>query len=146
MKTFSSKDKRKFENAIGRLSTVGGGDCEEPTFEGIINAIDRGSPLSRSPVYVFTDSPSKAKGYRTGDAAIGLARDEMININFFYSAYGCANPSNDVDYRNALDDTGGLELFFSSPMSFFRAEDVIKADLDGTAIISAGNYRGKTLL
>lgn len=91
-------------------------------------------------MYVFTDSPSKTKGYRNSDAAIGLARDNIMNINFFFSRYGCANPLKDTNYDRTMDDTGGLGLFFPTPLSFYKAEDILKADLDGTVIICSGGF------
>ncbi|KAK3736430.1 hypothetical protein QZH41_014496, partial [Actinostola sp. cb2023] len=142
VKTFTKTEKLKFDAAIDRLDAFGGGDCQEPAFEGIINAIDHGAPFPSSPMFVFTDSPSKIKGHNTGDAAIGLALDHMMHINFFFSRYGCSNPRRDSDFGHAMEDTGGIELFFPTPLSFHRADGFVKADLDGTAIISVGRTMG----
>jgi len=140
VRIFTNEQKRKFDTAIGRLNAYGGGDCHEPTFEGIINAIDQGLPYTSSPIYVFTDSPSKIKGYRDSVTATGLARNHNIQINFFYSRFGCANPLRDTSYHETIDATGGLGLFFPTPSSFHKANDILKADLDGSVIICSGIF------
>lgn len=126
------------------LSAFGGGDCREPTFKGVIEAIDKGLPYTVSPMYVFTDAPSKTLGHYTSDEAIGLSLEYIIPINFFFSRYGCSDPSKDSDYKFAVQDTGGTELFFRSPLSFAKTEGLVKADMDGSAIISSGGGRGVT--
>ena len=90
-------------------------------------------------MYVFTDSPSKTKVYRDSATAVGLALGYNLNINFFFSRFGCANPLRDTSYHQTIDDTGGLGLFFPTPTSFYKAEDILKADLDGTVIICSGS-------
>jgi hypothetical protein len=80
--------------------------------------------------------------HHTSDAAIGLALDHMMSINFFFSRYGCSDPSKDADYNFAVEDTGGLELFFRSPLSFKKADSLVRADMDGSTIVSSGGSFG----
>ena len=57
-----------FEAAINNLRVKGGGDCEELTFHGIIDAITKGKPKHGSPMFVFTDAGAKDNeaGFKKG--------------------------------------------------------------------------------
>ena len=112
------------------------------TFNGIIDAIKVGEPLPGSPMYVFTDAPPKTRGEYNRDNAIGYALDYMIPVHFFFSTKGCQNPGNNADYKAIMEDTGGLGLFFSSASSISSADALVKADLDGSTIITTGGSGG----
>ena len=57
MTKYSSR--AQFEAAINNLQVRGGKDCEELTFHGIIDAINKGQPKPSSPMFVFTDAGAK---------------------------------------------------------------------------------------
>jgi hypothetical protein len=138
VRKFSYASRSSFEVAINGLRASGGGDCNELTFNGIINAIKVGEPLPSSPMYVFTDAPPKATGEYTRDNAIGYALDYMMPVHFFFSTRGCKNPGDNADYKAIMEDTGGLGLFFQSASAISSADALVKADLDGSTIISSG--------
>ncbi|XP_031559995.1 hemicentin-1-like [Actinia tenebrosa] len=143
---YTYETRSNFEKAINGLYAHGGGDCNELTFNGIINAIKVGDPLPSSPMYVFTDAPPKARGDYNRDNAIGYALDYMMPVHFFFSTMGCGNPGNNADYKAIMEDTGGLSLFFKSASAISSADALVKADLDGSTIISSGgssSARGK---
>jgi hypothetical protein len=62
----------------------------------------------------------------------------MMPVHFFFSTRGCRNPGNNADYKAIMEDTGGLGLFFKSASAISSAEPLVKADLDGSTIISSG--------
>ncbi|KAK3738880.1 hypothetical protein QZH41_014662 [Actinostola sp. cb2023] len=142
VRNFDDSKRAGFETAINGLWAHGGGDCPELTFNGIIDAIKVGEPLPGSPMYVFTDAPPKTRGEYNRDNAIGYALDYMIPVHFFFSTRGCQNPGNNADYKAIMEDTGGLGLFFSSASSISSADALVKADLDGSTVISSGGSGG----
>ncbi|KAK3738877.1 hypothetical protein QZH41_014661 [Actinostola sp. cb2023] len=142
VRKFDDSKRAGFETAINGLWAHGGGDCPELTFNGIIDAIKIGEPLPGSPMYVFTDAPPKTRGEYNRDNAIGYALDYMIPVHFFFSTRGCQNPGNNADYKAIMEDTGGLGLFFSSASSISSADALVKADLDGSTVISSGGSGG----
>merc|ERR1719309_791260 len=135
---FNYANRASFAAAINKLRAHGGGDCPELTFNGIIDAIKVGDPLPGSPMYVFTDAPPKARGEYNRDNAIGYALDYMMPVNFFFSTKGCGDPEKSADYKAIMEDTGGLSLFFGSASDIGSADILVKADIDGSTIISSG--------
>jgi len=139
---FDYAHRASFASAINSLRARGGGDCPELTFNGIIDAIKVGEPLPGSPMYVFTDAPPKARGEYNRDNAIGYALDYMMPVNFFFSTKGCRSPGSNADYKAIMEDTGGLSLFFGSASDIGSADILVKADMDGSTIISSGGSGG----
>ncbi|XP_048584536.1 uncharacterized protein LOC5510519 isoform X1 [Nematostella vectensis] len=135
---FDHSKRSQFESQINALRAYGGGDCNELTFNGIVDAIRTGQPEVGSPMYVFTDAPPKAKGEYNRDTSIGLALDYMIPVNFFFSTKGCGNPGKNADYKSIIEDTGGIGLFFNNAAAIASADKIVRSDLDGSTIIAAG--------
>lgn len=57
--TYRCPNKKSFVDALDTLIAEGGRDCPELTFNGIIDAIEKGDPYPGSPMFVFTDAALK---------------------------------------------------------------------------------------
>ncbi|EDO40760.1 predicted protein [Nematostella vectensis] len=128
-----------FESEINAVRTLGGGDCPELAFNGIVDAIWKGNPRIMSPMYVFTDAPPKARGEYNLDTSIGAALDYMIPVNFFFSKEGCGNPGTNSDYKTIMEDTAGSGLYFNSSAAISNIGAIVNSDLDGSVVITAGS-------
>lgn len=128
--------------ALDTLVAEGGLDCPELTFNGIIDAIERGDPFVGSPMFVFTDAGAKeGDGPKyTFENALGLAQHYMIPVNFFYSTESrlCGSFESHDTFVKLLDDTQGFGLQFNSSGEIQRMGRVISTALDGTATILEG--------
>ena len=140
--TYRCPNKKSFVEALDTLIAEGGRDCPELTFNGIIDAIEKGDPFPGSPMFVFTDAGAKEgdKPKYTFDNARGLALNYMIPVNFFYSTESgsCGSFESHDTFVELLDDTQGFGLQFNSSGEIQRMGGVISAALDGTATIMEG--------
>lgn len=122
---------------------TGGKDCPELTFNGIIDAIERGDPIPGSPMFLFTDAGAK-EGDRpkyTLDNARGLALKYRTPVNFFYSTESgsCGSFQSHRDTLGHLvESTGGFGLQFNSSGEIQKMGGVVSAALDGTVTIHEG--------
>jgi len=130
---------KSFVEALDTLVAEGGRDCPELTFNGIIDAIEKGDPFVSSPMFVFTDAGAKeGDGPKyTFENALGLAQHYMIPVNFFYSTESgfCGTFESHDTFVKLLDDTQGFGLQFNSSGEIQRMGRVISTALDGTATI-----------
>ena len=144
--TYRCPSEKSFVQALDTLIAKGGRDCPELTFNGIIDAIEKGDPFPGSPMFVFTDAGAKeGDGPKyIFDNARGLALEYMIPVNFFYSTESgsCGSFESHDTFVELLDDTQGLGLQFNSSGEIQRMGGVISAALDGTATILEGRSSG----
>lgn len=140
--SYSGSDEQSFVQALDQLAAMGGGDCPELTFNGIIDAIEKGNPHVGSPMFVFTDAGAK-DGERpkyTQDNSVGLALQYMIPVNFFYSTESgrCGSFHDHNSLIDLMDSTGGFGMQFNSSGQISKMGGVVSAALDGTATIHEG--------
>ena len=101
---------------IEGLTAVGGGDCPELAFKGMLNAFDEG-PKYGSPMFVFTDASAK-DGTPSNIADLqGAALFGDVTITFFTNLLGCWSRAEGTwsgieDYRNIARDTNGKKERF----------------------------------
>ena len=126
---------------------TGGKDCPELTYNGIIDAIERGDPIPGSPMFLFTDAGAK-EGDRpkyTLDNTRGLALKYRTPVNFFYSTESgsCGSFQSHRDtLGNLMESTGGFGLQFNSSGEIQKMGRVVSAALDGTVTIHEGRSSG----
>ena len=82
----------QFIKEINALNAHAGGDCQELTFKGILDAMNFG-PLPDSPLYVFTDASAKDATEENVMGAVSFARAMGLTVNFFTTGNLCGNPS-----------------------------------------------------
>lgn len=134
-------DRNKFLQKVKQLRAHGGGDCKEKTFHGIIDAINKGNPRIGSPMYVFTDAGPKDEDFNdqyNKDNAIGLALDYMMPVNFFFSKGFCTEPHTFKSFRDLIEETEGLGIFFGLGNKISTMGEIVKASLDGMTTIKSG--------
>lgn len=125
------------------LNATGGGDCKELTMHGIIDAIKKGVPRRKSPIFVFTDAGPKdeefSEEYNTENAA-GLALDQDSPINFFFSNSPgvCQKAQTFESFQRLMEETEGIGVMFNSESKISEMSDVVMASLDGLATIKSG--------
>lgn len=140
--TFRCPDQQSFVHALNTLTARGGGDCPELTYNGIIDAIEKGDPYVGSPMFVFTDAGAKegARPKYTLDNSLGLALKYMIPVNFFYSTESgrCGSFQRHANLVELVDGTDGFGMQFNSSGEISKMGGVVSATLDGTATILEG--------
>ena len=111
---YRSPSEKSFVEALDTLVAEGGRDCPELTFNGIIDAIEKGDPIPGSPMFVFTDAgPKEGDGPKyTFDNALGLANNYRIPVSFFYSTETnfCGSFKSHDSFVDLLDETEGFGL------------------------------------
>lgn len=140
--TFRCPNETSFVEALDSLTAAGGKDCPELTFNGIIDAIEKGDPIPGSPMFVFTDAGAKegARPKYTLDNALGLTLKYAIPVNFFFSTESgsCGSFQSHDALVDLLDGTGGFGMQFNSSGEIQRMGGVVSMALDGTATILEG--------
>ena len=100
-----------FMEDISRLQAKGGGDCPEPIYRGMCDAMTKWKdPPFGSPLFVFTDAPPKdepGKADLTG--VVMIATDREIPVNFFIVKKICESYTiqSYEPYHDIADMTGG---------------------------------------
>ena len=108
----SESQRSTFLSDIDGLPAIGGGDCPELAFTGMINAFDEG-PKYGSPMFVFTDASAKDATPSNIADLQGAAHSNGVTITFFANLRGCSS-SGIKDYRNIARDTNGKREIFKS--------------------------------
>lgn len=128
---------------MNALTATGGGDCKELTMHGIIDAIKKGAPRRKSPIFVFTDAGPKdeefSEEYNTENAA-GLALDQDSPINFFFSRSpgSCQKPQTFDSFQRLIEETESIGVMFDRESKISEMSDVVMASLDGMVTIKSG--------
>ena len=75
---------RVFADDISRLIATGGGDCREYAYEAMYDAMtEPADAVPGSPLFVFTDAPSKVRSEKDDEAVAQMARSLGVSITFF---------------------------------------------------------------
>lgn len=120
----SDLEKTKFLQDLNKLPATGGLDCPEPTFKGMLNALNYG-PKYGSPMFVFTDATSKDDTLENMEALKQKANSLSCKIFFFTNTEGCksGNKQGIESFKDIASFTSGLEianLFLTSSITPFK--------------------------
>jgi von Willebrand factor A domain-containing protein 7 len=99
---FATVDPTLFKQALGNLFAVGGGDCPEPSMEGLLTAL-----LSIDPgadVFLITDATSKDPGLLS--QVVQIANSKKIHVYTFLFDSGCSDVG--VYFDLAVSTNGGF--------------------------------------
>lgn len=134
----------QFVAKINALSAHGGGDCQELTFKGILDAMNY-SPLPGSPLYVFTDASAKDDTPENMAEAVSFARDMGLTINFFTTGDLCGT-SSFKPFEDLARETCGQILYLPSSAELKDLSSITEISLTGTTCLCSGgdnNASGK---
>ncbi len=99
---FSTADATLFKAALGNLFASGGGDCPEPSMEGLLSALSAIDP--GSDVFLITDATSKDPELLS--AVVSLANSKKIHVYTFLFDSGCSDVG--VYFDLATATSGGF--------------------------------------
>ncbi|CAB4001440.1 Hypothetical predicted protein [Paramuricea clavata] len=132
----------EFVNKIGNLVARGGGDCPEYALEGMFQAI-QANPEYGSPLFVFTDAPSKKDTVENVEMLLCLAEEYGITINFF-TQEECQNPPGSTfeSYKKLASKSGGSYLPIEDT-ELKRLANFTDAELGTPATVKCGGTISK---
>ena len=131
-----------FIKALEALRAIGGHDCPELSFKGMINALESG-PQIGSPMYVFTDASPKDASIENKDIILDLAHNLDVKINFLTrrDTHCSAETGAFQPYEDLASETGGLVYPLHNSNELIRLSTLVSDFLKGSAYIGSGELK-----
>lgn len=131
---------KDFIKALETLRAIGGDDCPELSFKGMIDALESG-PQIGSPMYVFTDASPKDASIENKDTILDLAHNLDVKINFLTrrdthcsTEEGAFQP-----YEDLASETGGFVYPLRNSNELVRLSTLVSDSLKGSAYVGSGD-------
>ena len=131
---------KDFIKALQELRAIGGGDCPERSFTGMVDALESG-PQIGSPMYVFTDASPKDNTIQNKDIILDLAHNLDVKINFLTrrDTYCSTETGAFQPYEDLASETGGLVYPLHNSNELIRLGTLVSDSLKGSAYIGTGD-------
>lgn len=125
-----------FVTALKDIKPIGGGDCPELTFKGMIDAIDIGQPQDGSPMYVMTDASSKDASEENVAIVQQRALVNGFVINFFIFDHFCSRGDAVKAFQKIAQETSGQVFRLKDETELEQLTGLTAVSLGGSAVIS----------
>eukprot|EP00794_Sanderia_malayensis_P007938 gene7938-8793_t len=136
---YKSEDKGKeFVSVIDSISPRGGGDCQELTYTGILEALNSG-PQYGSPLFVITDASAKDDTDANIKTAKVIAQSTGITINFLTKASGCDDTGIEK-FKELASFTSGQVFPLKSDDELKNLTHFVRDSLENTQVLSTSSF------